>query len=125
MKKVIDKHVPLSKPAPLRIPWWLKEIEELVEEARTAFRRHERNPTELAWHEYFEANRAKGAAIRQAKRQCFEEAIKNACKEGGNSFCRLAKLAKSKSFLPPTRPSIPSLTTPRPLSPRLKPSVTP
>ncbi len=86
MKEVIDKNVPLSKPAPFRVPWWSEEIGELVEEARRAFRRHRRNPTELAWQEYLEANRAKGAAIRQAKRQCFEEAIVKACKEGGKSF---------------------------------------
>ncbi len=87
---MIDKHVPLSKPAPFRVPWWSKEIGKLVEEARRAFKRHRRNPTELARQEYLEANRAKGAAIRQAKRQCYEEAIENACKEGGKSFWRLA-----------------------------------
>jgi hypothetical protein len=53
-----------------------------------------------------------GAAIRPAKSKSFEEAIESACKEGGKSFWRLAKWAKSKSFLPPTPPSIPSCTTP-------------
>ncbi len=113
MKEVIDQHVPLSKPAPFRVPWWSQEIGELVEDARRAFRRHRRNPNELARQEYLEANKAKGAAIRQAKRKCFEEAIENVCKEGGKSFWRLAKWAKSISFLPPTPPSIPSLTTPQ------------
>jgi hypothetical protein len=112
MKVLVDKHVPLSKPAPFRVPWWSEEIGELVEEAGRAFRRHRRNPTELAWQEYLEANRAKGAAIRKATRQCFEEAIENACKEGGTSSWMLAKLAKSKSFLPLTLPSIPFITTP-------------
>ncbi len=70
-----------------------------MEEARRAFKRHRRNPKELAGQEYLEANRAKGAAIREAKGQCFEEAIGNACKEGGKSFWRLAKWAKLKSFL--------------------------
>ncbi len=110
---MVDQHVPLSKPAPFCIPWWSEEIGELVEEARRAFRRHSRNPTELAQQEYLEANRAKGAAIRQAKRQCFEEAIENACKEGGKGFWRLAKWAKSKSFLLPTPPSILPLTNPQ------------
>jgi hypothetical protein len=82
-----------------------------VEEARRPFRRHRRNPTELAWQEYLEANKVKGAAIRQAKRKSFEEAIESACKEGEKSFWRLAKWATSKSFFPPTPPSIPFLTT--------------
>jgi hypothetical protein len=68
MKAVIDKHVPLSKPAPFRVPWLSEEIGELVEEARRAFKRHRRNPTELARQVYLETNKAKGAAIRQAKR---------------------------------------------------------
>jgi hypothetical protein len=113
MKEVIDQHVPLSKPAPFRVPWWSEEIGRLVEEARRAFRRRRRNPTELAWQEYLEAKRAKGAAIRQENRQCFEEVIQNVCKEGGKSFWKLAKWAKSKSILPLTPPSIPSLTTPQ------------
>ncbi len=75
-----------------------------MEDARRAFRRHRRNPTELAQQEYLEAHKAKGAAIRQAKRKCFEEAIEYAFKEEGKSFWRLAKWAKSKSFLPPTPP---------------------
>ncbi len=82
MKEVIDQHVTLLKPAPFRVPWWSEEIGRLVEEARRAFMRHRRNPTKLAWQEYLEANRAKGAVIRQAKRQCFEEATENACKKG-------------------------------------------
>jgi hypothetical protein len=57
-----------------------------VEEARRAFRRHRRNPIELAWQEYLEANRAKGAAIREPTNQFFEEAIKKECKEGGKSL---------------------------------------
>jgi hypothetical protein len=84
-----------------------------VEEARRAFSRHRRNPSEQAWQEYLEANKAKGAAISKAKRRCFEKAIEKASKEGGKSFWRLAKWAKSKSFLPPTPPSIPTLTTPQ------------
>ncbi len=48
MKEVIDQHVPLSKPAPFCVPWWSQKIGSLVEEARRAFRRHRRNPTELA-----------------------------------------------------------------------------
>ncbi len=64
-----------------------------MEEARRAFRRHRRNPSELAWQEYLEANRAKRAAISKAKRWCFEDVIENACKEGGKSFCRLEKWA--------------------------------
>jgi hypothetical protein len=82
-----------------------------VEEARSAFRRHRRNPIELSRQEYLEANTFKGAASSKAKRWCFERVIENACKEGGKNFWRLAKWAKSKSFLPPTSPSIPSLTT--------------
>jgi hypothetical protein len=112
MKEVIDQHVPLSKPVTFRVPLWSEEIGELVEEARRAFWRHRRNPSHLAWQEYLEANRAKGAAISKAKRQCFEGAIEKVCKEGGKRFWRLAKWAKSKSFLPPTAPSMPSLTTP-------------
>ncbi len=80
MKEVIDKHVPLSKPALFRILWWSKEIGRLVDEARRAFRRHRRNPTEFALWGYIEANKAKRAAIRQVKRKSFEEAIENACK---------------------------------------------
>ncbi len=113
MKEVIDQHVPMSKPAPFCVPRWSEEIKELVVEARRAFRRHRRNPSELAWQEYLEANKAKGAAISRAKRRCFEEAIEKACKEGGKSIWRLAKWAKSKSFLPPALPSMPTLTTPQ------------
>jgi preprotein translocase subunit Sss1 len=58
----------MSKAAPICIHWWSEEIGELVEEARRAFRRCRRNPTELAWQEYLEANRAKRAAISKAKR---------------------------------------------------------
>jgi hypothetical protein len=47
------------------------------------------------------------------KRWCFEEAIENASKGGGKSFCRSAKWVKSKSFISPTPPSIPPLTTPQ------------
>ncbi len=75
-----------------------------MEKARRPFKKHKRNVTELAWQEYLEANGTKGAAIRQAKWQCFEGAIKNVCNEGGKSIWRLAKLAKLKRFLPPTPP---------------------
>jgi predicted nucleic acid-binding Zn ribbon protein len=69
--------------------WCSEEIGEVVEETIRAFRRHRMNPSELAWQDYVEANRAKGAAIRQAKRQCSKEVIEIACKEGGKSFWRL------------------------------------
>jgi hypothetical protein len=96
-----------------------------VEEARRAFRRRRRNPTELAWQEYLEANKAKGAAIRQAKRKCFEEAIENACKEVGKSFGGWQNGLRQKvSFLPHHPQFLPSLP-PRALPPHLKPSVTP
>jgi hypothetical protein len=39
------------------------------------------NCTELAWQVYLEADKAKGASIRQAERQCFEGAIENTYKE--------------------------------------------
>ncbi len=110
---MIDQHVPMSKPAPFRVPWWFETIGELVEEVRMALRRHRRNASELTWQEYLEANKANRAAISNAKRRSFEEAIKNASKEGGKSFLRLAKWAKSKSYLLPPPPSIPSLTTPQ------------
>jgi hypothetical protein len=84
-----------------------------VEEARRAFRGPRRNSTELAWDECLEANKAKGAAIRQARRQCFKRVIDNACNGGGKSLLRLAKWAKSKGFLPPTPTAIHSLTTPQ------------
>jgi hypothetical protein len=84
-----------------------------VEEARRALRQHRRNPSEQTWQEYLEANKAMRAAISKAKRRSFEEAIENASKERGKSFWRLAKWAKSKSFLPPTPPSMPTLTTPQ------------
>jgi hypothetical protein len=86
MKDVIDKQVPLSKLALFCVPWWSEEIGELVEEARRALGKHIRNPTELTWLKYHKANRAKGAATRQAKRQCFERAIEIACKEECKSF---------------------------------------
>jgi hypothetical protein len=86
MKELIDNHVHLSKPAPFLVPWWFEEIGELVEGARRTFRRHRRNLSELAWQEYLEAIRAKGAAISKAKWRCFEEAIENVCKKGGKSF---------------------------------------
>ncbi len=122
---MIDQHVPLSKPALFWVTWWSEEIGKLVEKARRACRRHRRNPSEITWQEYLEANWAKGAAISKDKRQCFEGAIENASKEGGISIWKLAKWAKSNSFLPLTPPSIPSLTTPSALPPRLKPSVMP
>jgi hypothetical protein len=78
-----------------------------VEEARTACRKHRRNPTVLAQQENLEANKAKGAAIRQAKRQCLEETIEKACKERGKSFWRLAKWAKSKVPFLPHHPQFP------------------
>ncbi len=84
-----------------------------MEEARRALRRHRRNTSELAWQEYLEACKARRAAISKAKRWSYEEAIENASKERGKSFWRLAKWAKSKSFLPLSPPSIPSLTTPQ------------
>jgi hypothetical protein len=48
MKEEIDQHIPLSKLAPFCVPWLSQEIGRLVEEARRAFRRHRKNPTELA-----------------------------------------------------------------------------
>jgi hypothetical protein len=109
MKRVVDEHVSKSEPAKFRVPWWSEEIGKLVEEARRALRRHRRNPSELAWQEYIEACKAKRAAISKAKRQSFDEAIENESKEGGKSFWRLAKWAKSRSFLPPLPPqSLPS-----------------
>jgi hypothetical protein len=83
MKELIDQHVPMSKPAPFCVPWLSETIGELVKEARSALRRHRRNPSELTWQEYLEANKAKRAAISKAKRWSFEEAIENASKEGG------------------------------------------
>ncbi len=59
MKRVTDEHVPMSKPANFRVPWWSEEIGKLVEEARRAMRRHRRNPSELAWQQYLEACKAK------------------------------------------------------------------
>ncbi len=84
-----------------------------MEDARRAHRRHRRNPHELAWQEYLEANKAKGAAISKAKKQCFEEVIEKESKEEGKSLWRLAKWAKSKSFLSPAPPSIPTLMAPQ------------
>jgi hypothetical protein len=86
MKEVIYKHVPLSKPASFCISRWSEAKGGQVEEASRAFKRQRRNPSELAWQEYREANRAKGAAIRQAEGQCFGGAIENTCTEGGKSF---------------------------------------
>ncbi len=87
--------------------------------------RHRRNPTELAWQEYLEANRAKGAAIRQARRQCFEEAIENACKEEeiASGGCQNG-LSKKVSFFP-HHPQFLPLPPLRALSPSLKRSATP
>ncbi len=58
------------------------------------------------------AIKAKRAAIRAAKRRSFEEALEKASSNGGKSIWHLAKSAKSKSFLPPAPPSIPTLTVP-------------
>jgi hypothetical protein len=91
IKEVIDKHVPLTKLVTSCVPWQSEQKGGLAEKARRALGRHRWNPTELSWQQYLEANRAKGAAIRKAKRQCFEEAIEKACKQGGKSFWRLAK----------------------------------
>ncbi len=121
MKRVVDEHVPMSKPAKVRVPWWSEAIRNLVDEARRALRRHRRNPSELAWQEYLEACKAKTAAISKAKRKSFEEVIENASKEGGKSFWRLAKWAKSKSsflHLPPQfLPSPPFKERPQHLRP--------
>ncbi len=87
-----------------------------MEEARRALRGHRRNPSGQTWQEYLEASKGKRAAISKAKRRSFKEAIENASKEGGKSFWRLARWAKSKSFLPPTLPSMPTLTTPQGLA---------
>jgi hypothetical protein len=48
MKEVNNRHVLLSRLAPYCVTWWSEEIGELVEEARRAFKRHRRHPTELA-----------------------------------------------------------------------------
>jgi hypothetical protein len=58
MKEVVDQHVPLLKLTLFCVPWWSEEIAEPVEKARRAFRRRRRNPSQLAWQEYPEANRA-------------------------------------------------------------------
>ncbi len=104
MKRVIAEHVPKLKPVPFCVPWWSEKIGELVEEARRALRHHRRNLSYLSWLQYLDANKAKGTTISKAKRCCFEEAIENASNAQGKSLWRLAKWAKSKSFLPPNSP---------------------
>jgi hypothetical protein len=109
IKDVIKKHVPLSKPALFRIPWWSEKIRKLVEDERKAFRRCRWDQSQLAMEEYRAARNAKGAAIKAAKQRSFEEVLENASSDGEKSIWRLAKWAKSKSFLPPAPPSIPTL----------------
>jgi hypothetical protein len=125
IKGVIAEHVPLSKLAPFCAPWWSEEIGKLVEEARRAFRKYRRNLTEVATQEYLLAHKTKVAAISKATRRCFEEAIETASKEAGKSFLRLAKWAKSKSFLPPSLLFMSTLTTLKGLPLHLKPDVRP
>jgi hypothetical protein len=72
IKIVTKQHVPLSKPAPFRVPWWSEKIGKLVEEERKAFRRCRWDQSQLAKDEYMSAKKAKGAAIRAAKRKSFE-----------------------------------------------------
>jgi hypothetical protein len=89
-----------------------EKIGKLAEEERKAFRRYRWDRSQLAEEEYKAAKKAKGAAVRTAKQRSFEEALEKASRDGRKSIWCLAKWAKSKSFLPPATPSIPTLTTP-------------
>jgi hypothetical protein len=96
-----------------------------VEEARRAFRRHRRNSIELAWQESLEANKAKGAAIRQVKKSLLKKKlIMCARKEEKASEGWQTGLSQKLSFFPHHLQFLPSLP-PRALPPRLKPSATP
>jgi hypothetical protein len=125
MKEVIDKHVTLSKPAPFRVPRWSEEIGELVEEARRAFRRHRGTPTELAWQEYLEANRAKELLSGKQRGSALKKQLKKrARKEEKASGGWQSGLSQKVSFLPRHPQFLPSPPF-RALRPCLKPSATP
>ncbi len=75
IKKAVAQHVPLSKPAPFSVPWWVSELTQLVRNARRARREHRRWPSADAWRAYLEELSAKGAAIRKAKAVHFKLAL--------------------------------------------------
>jgi hypothetical protein len=124
IKDVTKQHVPLSKPAPFRVPWWSEKIGKLVEEERKAFRRCRWDKSQLAKEEYRVAKKAKGAAIKAAKRRSFEEALEKASSEGEKSIWHLAKWLSPKiSFLLPPLLFLTSqhqLAQPQPQKPYVK-----
>ncbi len=105
------QHVPLTTPVPFSVPWWSSELTQLVRNARRARRWHNRRPCAKAWEAYHEALHAKREAIKKAKAVHFKKAVADAAR-GRGGIWPLAKSAKTRSHLPNTPPSIPTLVTP-------------
>jgi hypothetical protein len=52
-----------------------------VEEARRAFRKHRRNPSEQAWQEYLEANKAREQLSGKHRENIFKTQMKRRIKK--------------------------------------------
>ncbi len=55
IKEAVAQHVPLSKPAPISVPWWSSELTQLLRRPRRARREYGRQPCVDAWRAYLEA----------------------------------------------------------------------
>lgn len=89
-------------------PWWTTEVAELVAKERRARRAWTRTHTDQAWDDLTEASKAKRKRIASAKQAHWRQSVHEASisREGVR---KLAKWARTKSFLPPEPPQMPDI----------------
>ena len=89
-------------------PWWNTEVADVVVEERRARRAWTRTHTDQAWEEFKAATNAKRQRIASAKQAHWRRSVHEASisKEG---IWKLAKWARTKSYLPPEPPQIPNI----------------
>lgn len=108
IQKAVDTAVPWARPSGYAKDFWTPQCTEGVERARRRRAEWLQTGTEEAWEDYTQATHTKSTIIRKARRAFFRAQI-HEMSDNPASIMKIAKWARTKSFLPKERPQFPPL----------------
>jgi hypothetical protein len=106
----VEETVPIARPSPKATRWWNQDIKQAVQEERQAYRKWKHTNTESDWQALTSARLVKTQSITSAKRDDWRKGVQEAA-AAPDGLWRLAKWARTKSYLPPESRKIPDLQT--------------
>jgi Reverse transcriptase (RNA-dependent DNA polymerase)/Endonuclease-reverse transcriptase len=110
LQSFVQLTVPMSKPSKHATRWWNQDIKQAIQEERRAYRHWKATQTEGSWQALTGLQLVKKRLITEAKRDDWRREVHKAS-ASPEGLWKLAKWARTKSYLPPELNKIPDLQT--------------